>query len=380
MRYFTLAVLVFLISFLLAPSNKAGNNVYYVLIALPAIPALLFHPRVNLALCRPEVLLWGGLVAWMILQGWIVDDLSAQYLKHILYTVLFLLVVGRLISPHPFRTSIFARGQFWLLQLYFLFSILYFWIYGDYSPGLRQIPMLGRLWGQGGAIWLAAAFVLAFPVWILERRWAEFIAAFSLCGIFLIFVMQTRSALVGLFGALLLGYGAWTLFFFPRARIKMISGIAGILILGLLLWWFSPIVQSLISRADSYRFELWSLLWQDLQNCGVWLGCGGEFRAIGFLSDGSIFLHPHGLYQSFAVHTGLVSLLFFLPIIFWALRTAWKNQDAWGAYLLTGLFAKCFDGGQLMGNPSDYWPVILFPIALIANSASTGMIQGSSDY
>jgi hypothetical protein len=378
-RYFTFAILVFLASFLFIPSNKAGNNVYYALIALPAIPALLFHPRANLALRRPEALLWGGLVVWAILQGWIVNDLPAQYLKHILYTVLFLLVAGRLISPHPFRAPIFARGQFWLLQLYFLFSLLYFWIHGDYSSGLRQIPMLGRLWGQSGAIWLAAAFVLALPVWTRERRWAELAAAVFFCGIFLIFVMQTRSALVGLFGALILGYVTWTWRFFPRARVKVISGIAGILILGLLLWWFSPIVRSLIARADSYRFELWSLLWQDLQNCGVWLGCGGEFHSARLLSNGAIINHAHGLYQSFALYTGLVSLLLFWVISFWTLRTAWKNRDAWGAYLLTGLLAQCFDGGQLIGNPDDYWPIILFPMALIMNHRSrpvpTGMVD-----
>jgi hypothetical protein len=302
----------------------------------------------------------------MILQGWIVNDLPVRYLKHILYTVLFLLVAGRLICPHPFRTPIFARGQFWSLQLYFLFSTLYFWIHGDYSPGLRQLSMLGRLGGQGGAIWLAAALILALPVWIRERRWAELAAALFLSEVSLVFVMQTRSALVG-FGVLVLGCGAWMLRFSPRAGVKLISGIAGVLILGLLLWWFSPIVRSLFARADSYRFELWSLLWQDLQNCGVWLGCGGEFHSARSLSNGMVILHAHGLYQSFALHTGLVSLLFFLSIGFWTLRTAWKNQDAWGAYLLTGLLAQCFDGGQLMGSPDEYWPVILFPMALIMN-------------
>jgi hypothetical protein len=367
-RYFTLAVLVFLASFLLAPSNKMGNNVYYILIALPAIPALLFYQRMNLALRRPEVFLWGMLVAWVILQGWIVNDLPLQYLKHILYTVLFLLVSGRLISPHLFRAPIFTRGQFWLLQLYFLLSILYFWVLGDYSPGLRRLSMLGRLWGQGGAIWLAAAFVLALPAWIREKRWAELVAAFFFSWTFLIFVMQTRSALVALFGGLILGYGIWVLRFFPRARIKVISGIAGILILGLFLWWLSPIVQNLVARADSYRFELWSLIWQDLQDCGVWLGCGGEFHSTRLLSNGGVIRHAHGLYQSFALHTGLVSLLLFLIICFWTLRTAWKNRDAWGAFLLTGLLAQCFDGGQLIGNPDDYWPVILFSMALIMNS------------
>jgi hypothetical protein len=371
-RYFTLAVVVFLASFLFAPSNKTGNSVYYAIIALPAllaIPALLFYSRVNLALRRSEALLWGGLVVWAILQGWIVNDLPVQYLKHILYTVLFLLVVGSLISPQPFRDPVFARGQFWLLQLYFLLSVLYFWVYGDYSPGLRQLSMLGRLGGQGGAVWLAAAFVLALPVWIREKRWAELAAAFFLCGIFLVFVMQTRSALVGLLGALLLGYGFRILqFSSPRARAGLISGIAGVSILALLLWWFSPIVRNLVARGDSYRFELWSLLWQDLQNCGVWLGCGGEFRSARLLSNGGVILHAHGLYQSFVLHTGLVSLLFFSIIGFRALRTAWKSRDAWGAYLLTGLLAQCFDGGQLIGNPDNYWPVILLPIALIMNS------------
>jgi hypothetical protein len=376
--YFTFAVLVFLVSFLFAPSNKAGNNVYYAIVALPAVPALalLFYRRANLTLCRPEIFLWGGLVVWMILQGWIVNDLPMQYLKHIFYAVLFLLVVGRLISPHFFRSPAFARGQFWALQLYFLFSILFFWIFGDYSPGSlvgdyspgsRQLLMLARIGGQGGAIWLAAALVLALPVWSREKRWVELASAVLFSGIFLIFVMQTRSALVGLFGALLLGYGAWIWRCRPHARTGLISGVAGVLVLGALLWWLSPTVQNLVSRADSYRFELWSLLWKDLQNCGIWIGCGGEFHSARLMSNGGFINHAHGLYQSFALQTGLISLLVFLSICFWTLRTAWKNQDAWGIYLLAGLIAQCFDGGQLMGNPDDYWPVILFSMALIMN-------------
>jgi hypothetical protein len=70
-RYFTFAILVFLVSFLFtAPSNKAGNNVYYAIVALLAVPALalLFYRRANLVLCRPEVFLWGGLVVWAILR------------------------------------------------------------------------------------------------------------------------------------------------------------------------------------------------------------------------------------------------------------------------------------------------------------------------
>jgi hypothetical protein len=368
-RYFTFAILVFLVSFLFAPSNKAGNNVYYIMVVLPAIPALilLFCQHTNLALRCPEVLLWGGLIVWTILQGWVVNDLPMQYLKHVFYTILFLLVVGRLISPYFFRSPVFVRGQFWVLQLYFLFSVLFFWIFGNYSPGLRQIPMLGRLWGQGGAIWLAAAFVLALPVWTREKRWGELAAALLFSGVFLIFVMQTRSAIVGLFGALLLGHGVWIWRHYPGARTGLIVGIAGTVILGVLLWRFFPTVQDLITRADSHRWELWSLLWKDLQNCGIWIGCGGEFLSSRVLSDGEIISHAHGLYQSFVLHTGLVSLLFFLLIIFWTLRTAWKNQDAWGIFLLAGLIAQCFDGGQLIGNPDDYWPIILFPMALIMN-------------
>lgn len=368
-KYFTLVSLVFLASFLFAPSNKAGNNVYYALIFFPAVFVfpVLFYRRENLALRRPEALLWASLVIWMILQGCIVNDFRVQILKHIAYTTSFLMIAGRLISPHLFRAPVFARGQFWLLQCYFLTSVLVFWIQGSYSPGARVLFMLGRIGGQGGAIWLAAALVLVLPAWIREKRWTELAAGLLLSGVCLIFVMQTRSALVGLFGGLLLGCGLWAWSHYPRARVWMIASIAGALILGLLLCWGFPIVRQLFARADSSRIELWALLWKDLQNCGIWLGCGNEFRTARVLSSGEVIDHAHGLYQSFALKTGLISLLLFLALCFHVLKTAWKNHDAWGAYLLTSLIAQLFDGGGLIGNPDDYWPVILFPLALIMN-------------
>ena len=107
-RYFQLALLVFIASFLLLPTAKMVNNVYYVGIAIPALIALATgHGRYLIR--SPIVLLWTLFLCWRLIAVGASGEF--QDLKHLTYVTLFLLVVGYLTKPDVFRSTAFMRSR-----------------------------------------------------------------------------------------------------------------------------------------------------------------------------------------------------------------------------------------------------------------------------
>lgn len=370
--YFTLALLVFIVSFLLLPTTKMVNNVYYALLGLPALFILLTRWR-QLVRPVPELLLWGGLLAWYAVVGiWSGD---AQYFKHVLYVALFVLLAGQLVNPKIFRAPLFARGLFWALGIYVLGSAVVYWAIGRYAVGERVLWLPGRMTGPiYTSMWLACCFALALPAWWRERRWLEGGAALVLAIFCSAFVLQSRSGLIGL-AALLGGGAAYLLVTKVRHGLWLIA-VLPLLGSGLaLLLQDVPEVASLFSRADSGRFEVWQKLAAEWLDCSIWLGCGVQYVTEATYMGGFPIQHPHNIYLSLGLYSGLVSLVLFLVLIAQVLRRAWDLRDPWGLYLLVALIVLNFDGSKLVGNPDELWLLVLLPAALIGNTRCTASIR-----
>ncbi len=362
--YFTLALLVFLASFLLLPTAKMVNNVYYALLALPALGVLLAHRGRDI---RPEpaLLLWSALWLWYVVVGISSGDL--QYFKHVLYIALFVLLVSLLVDPQPLRTPLFSRGLFWVLGLYVLGSAVVYWFSGRYEPGERVLWLPGRMTGPiYTSMWLTCCFALALPAWLSRRLWLELSAATLLAVFCMAYVLQSRSGLVGMLALAVLLAGWLAL---RRARYLIWLGGGLVLAAGLLLYGMRevPEIASLFARADSGRFELWRILFAEWLDCGLWLGCGVRYASQATILDGAPIQHPHNIYMALGLYSGLVSLLLFLALTALLLRRAWQQRDPWGLYLLLALLMLNFDGSKLMGNPDELWLLVLLPMALIAN-------------
>lgn len=362
--YFTLALLVFLASFLLLPTAKMVNNVYYALLALPALGVLLARRGCDI---RPEpaLLLWGALWLWYVVVGIGSGDL--QYFKHVLYIALFVLLVSLLVDPQPLRTPSFSRGLFWVLGVYVLGSAIVYWISGRYEPGERVLWLPGRMTGPiYTSMWLTCCFALALPAWLTQRRWLELSAAALLAVFCMAYVLQSRSGLVGMLALAVLLAG-WLALRRARYLIWLGGGLA--LAAGLLLYGMRevPEIASLFARADSGRFELWRILFAEWLDCGLWLGCGVQYASQATILDGAPIQHPHNIYMALGLYSGLVSLLLFLALNALLLLRAWQQRDPWGLYLLVALLMLNFDGSKLMGNPDELWLLVLLPMALIAN-------------
>ncbi|HBB99971.1 MAG TPA: hypothetical protein DC032_05140 [Pseudomonas sp.] len=362
--YFTPALLIFMASFLLLPTSKMVNNVYYALLALPALSVLLVRLGRDI---RPSLALWlwGALCAWYVLIGFLSAD--GQYFKHVFYVALFVLLVSQLADPQLLRAPLFARGLFWILSFYVLGSAVVYWIIGRYAPGERVLWLPGRMTGPiYTSMWLVCCFALALPAWMAQRRWVELASAVALAVFCMAYVLQSRSGLVGMLmlGGLVAGWLA-----LHRARYLLWLGIAALLLAGLTLFVMRevPGVASLFERADSGRFELWRILAGEWLGCGLWLGCGMQYVTEATILGGSPIQHPHNIYMALGLYSGLVSLLIFLALMVVVLQRAWRQRDPWGLYLFTALVVLNFDGSKLVGNPDELWLLVLLPVALIIN-------------
>lgn len=362
--YFAIALLIFVASFLLLPSAKAVNNVYYAALALPALCVLLWRGQ---ELLRPsaDLVLWGMLLVWFAVVGiWSADT---QHYKHILYVALFLLVTSRLADPAPFRTPLFARGLFWTVAIYVMGSALFYWTTGRYDIGERVLWLPARMTGPiYTSLWLACCFALALPGWVRQRRWLEAATALALVVFCMGYILQSRSGLVALAVLLLLA----PIIFRTGAKALMWGGMAMVMVSLATLLAISeiPEVASLFSRADAGRLQLWSIMSSEWMSCGLWIGCGMEHRTDQLLSTGQAINHPHSIFLSLGVFAGLPALLVFLALMGLVLRRAWRQRDPWGLYLLTALIGLNFDGTKLVGNPDELWLLVLLPAGLLCNA------------
>jgi len=362
--YFTPALLLFIVSFLLLPTSKMVNNVYYVLLALPALGVLLL--RRGRGIQQSVALwLWVALCAWFVVVGALSAD--GQYFKHVLYMVLFVLVVSQLVDPEPLRMPLFSRGLFWILGVYVLGSAVVYWLTGRYAFGERVLWLPGRMTGPiYTSMWLACCFALALPTWLSQRRWLELSAAALLAVFCMAYVLQSRSGLIGM---LLIGglVGGWLAL--HRARYLLWLGFVCALLAMLTLFVTRevPEVASLFARADAGRFELRRILAGAWFECGLWLGCGMQYTTEATILGGAPIQHPHNIYMALGLYSGLVSLLIFLALVVVVLQRAWQQRDPWGLYLFTALVVLNFDGSKLVGNPDELWLLILLPMALIIN-------------
>lgn len=365
--YFTPALLVFIASFLLLPTTKMVNNVYYILLALPALGVLLARRGRDIRPSR-ALWLWGALCAWYVLIGALSAD--AQYFKHVLYVALFVLLVSQLVDPQPLRMQLFFRGLFWVLGVYVLGSAIVYWLTGRYAPGERVLWLPGRMTGPiYTSMWLACCFALALPTWLSQRRWKELSAGALLAVFCMAYVLQSRSGLIGMLaaGGLVAGWLA-----LHRARYLLWLGFASVLlvVLTLLIMREVPEVASLFARADAGRFELWRILAGEWFECGLWLGCGMLHVTEATILGGAPIQHPHNIYLALGLYSGLASLLIFLALMGVVLHRAWQQRDPWGLYLITALVVLNFDGSKLVGNPDELWLLVLLPMALISNQRS----------
>jgi hypothetical protein len=360
--YFTMSILLFMVSFLLLPTAKMVNNVYYILTALPALLLIVFMRGRTLSI-TPSTLGWALLLGWFVFVGTLEGDL--QFLKHVLYVALFLVVISQFVDPHFFTAPLFSRLLFWSVALYVLSSSVFYWLTGHYAFGERVLWLPARMTGPiYTSMWITSCFALALPTWFSQRRFVELGIGFLIAIFLMGFALQSRSGLA----ALVVLVAACSIL---QAIANKKAGLLtfALFVFGIGILWFLtkdvPQIGQLLARGDALRFEIWSTLIGEWNECGVWRGCGLAHQSQHILTGGGGILHPHNIFLALGVYTGLVSLLIFAVLMCLALYQAWRQRNPWGLYLFASLVGLNFDGSMLIGNPDELWLLVLLPAALI---------------
>ena len=112
-RYFSWTLTVFIFSFLILPSAKSVNNVFYVLLLLPGIIfCVLDRARIAASLTGSGIVFTLALafVLWIGVTS--AASGTTQSLKHLFYVGVFLLSASRLVVPGCFSDPRFGRSLF----------------------------------------------------------------------------------------------------------------------------------------------------------------------------------------------------------------------------------------------------------------------------
>ncbi|OUM08945.1 hypothetical protein BW686_02945 [Pseudomonas syringae] len=360
--YFTAAIVVFLLSFILNSSAKITNNLFYAFTALPGLFFLIKYRGAGV-FAKPLG------IAWVVFMTcFLVPALQAQefqYYKHIVYVSLFVFVVAGITDNGFFRRGLFVRGMFWAVGLYILLSSIHSWVTGQFVFGQRVAILPGRMENViYASAWLVCSLALALPLWAKERRWVEAVCAALFTLVITAFVVQTRTALVGA-GFLFFACTVYSIYRFPLRTVVALLVLGVVAAAGFWIVKDEQWVTLLMVRGDSYRIELFEIMTGEWHRCGWLLGCGVDFYTTQTLTGGVPIQHPHNIFVSLGLYTGAASLVMFLVVMAMTLWNALREGDAWGLYLACALVMLNFDGGQLVGNPDELWVLVLLPATMV---------------
>lgn len=371
-QYFSYAVLLFMAAYLLLPTSKMVNNVFYLLIGIPAILYLLQHRE----LFSPKThidYLFVVFLGYCFIFGVIHDPSFAKYST---YLLLFGLVISRLVDIRLFMHTRFARSLFWGLIAYVLISAVIYALQGDFELGDRIVDLPSRLYGPiFTSILIACSLVLLTPVWIRQRSYAEAGAGVTLALLCVAVILQSRTGLVGI------GLWATCVCVWLACKYRMAGVALSVIILGLaIILVGSLLVESdklvnLYARSDAGRFEIWQFFIASWSECGLLKGCGLEFEMTRPV-NGQTILHPHSIFITLGVYLGLLPLLLFAALMVALLWLAVQHRNWWGGYLIMALVLSNLDGSLVVDSPNELWLLIWLPAGLIFNQHLTQRQSG----
>lgn len=365
--YFGVALLLFMASFFILPTTKMVNNVYYALFALAAVFFCLYR-RFDFYYKESGYLLWLLFLCLIFVSG-LASSSDLQIYKHIFYVLVFVTISVFVARADFFFTTKFIRLAFWLVTLYVLGSAMVYWLTGKYEVGERVLWLPARMTGPiYTSMMISALFCLCLPVWVSTGKLVELVAALLVSLFNITFVVQSRSGLVSLFFV----FFVYMIYLLVKSdnRKYALYVFAFLLLSPIVLWLLSdnvPVLEQIISRADAGRFELWRQVLTDFSNCNLLLGCGPDFESDRTILGTSPILHPHSVYLSVLVYTGLLPLLVFLVLCCLTLFYSYRQKNNWGLYLLSSMVAFNFDGSHIVGNPDEPWILLILPMVLILN-------------
>lgn len=359
-----LGYLCLLSGLFLLPGRSQYHQLFYVLVATPALIALMLEPTHFKRLFREPVLLAFLLfTAWALLSlVWSLGEESPGSLIKRPFFIFLLFAATTLIALHNrLRLEQSMAAAAVLAVPFALYGLVLF--AQDWTPDSRLVgsgaldnPLLSsHLYGFFCVAWLGFAMTRPHKQALLAVLPLVVLGATLLA-------TGSRTPLVATsMAAAWLVLACWN----RRAAWLAVIGAASI---GALLLWFP---ESLLSRGTSYRLDIWQFV----------LGKVAQYPLLGHGLDAPlevpvaalnmVFSEPHSFALGVVYYTGVIGLVLWLAMFVLGLVTCWRQrQDGLfviaGALLVYGLGAGLTEGGAIFTRPKEHWFLVWIPLALIA--------------
>lgn len=349
------------------------SRLFYWLVVLPTLFAVVFSPREAAGLLKSRIFLaylpFGGYMA--ITLFWSASDVGAlDLLKRPLFIVLIFLAVfefGRRRHALLLATVKWSAVFAVLAALYTLYSFLAAGAQGRLGGyGALSNPLLvSHVFGFFLALWLGYYFC--------KRKLVEplfFFAFVVLIG--LLFATGSRTPLVATTATVV-----WLAALSANRKGAAVIGVLVALAAAVL--WFFP--ESITQRGLSYRTEIWADVIRQI-SAKPWFGHGfGTPLKVWVEAVNQSFVDSHNVTLSVVYAGGLVGGALWFAIYLTALREAWRwRRDRWvlvfSAAIVYGLAAGLTEGSSFMSRPKEHWNLIWIPMALLAYAVGRAQAKG----
>jgi O-antigen ligase len=129
-----------------------------------------------------------------------------------------------------------------------------------------------------------------------------------------------------------------------------------------------PLWSTLSERGLSLRPEIWGHVWGLVpQNPLFGVGLNEPLR---IKVAEAVFLDTHNIVLAVLYRGGMIGVALFLIMYGYSLYRIWSTSSESRLHTLSailmlyGLLTLQFDGGSLLGRPTEFWVLLWFPLAL----------------
>lgn len=359
--YWRLAFASFFLSFFVPAGVGLIRSVFFLMIVLPALFTINFV-RLFCLIKTPVFLLVIVFSSFSLSTSFWQDGASvlAKFVLSSSAIVLGATFLSRIDDESVRRLSLVIIGG--LICYVLVNAFVYFWR-GEFGFGSR-VPLL---FGQAKSVIFTSNIIvslLVFYSWVVikQGRWSEVALVTIVTVSVLMFLLQSRSAFV----IWVLSMGCVAMSFGTKNFFKIAIFLLGTLCAVGVILLLTGVSGELISRADSYRLEIWQGYAAATLKCGWLLGCGWGSE-LGFVTNnGAPIAHPHSMYMQTFYWGGGVGLLLLLTCLGAGLYEGFRYSPNLFWLLLPGCIALGMDGKSLISAPNERWLLVLVPLLFIA--------------
>jgi len=353
-------VLIFLFFMFAAPSSKVANQVFYLVVLLPALLSckLLSKNKVLSTALWPIIALifFWALFSFVSFEGAGWDNVGKRF-RHALYVVAFIsacyyLLLTKLLSVRQLTTYLFI-----LVASYSALSFTSFYLIDGHVLAARLSPIL-RLNSPIFVPIILIVFGMPLMQMFVEKKMAGRAVAVFFIMLFFLYFYNSRSAMVGLF------FGVIGLSFlsYQSGQKRLTNLMVFIAFSSLVINYF---YGNILNRGISYRTEIWLSGLNKIADCGWLMGCGFGGNSDIIIDSGLRFQHAHNLFLSHLINTGLFGLLSLLGLLIYTVYQGLKVRAMMTLGLIVGSVALIFDGHALVTNPDDMWLIFWLPLVMV---------------